>query len=233
MQKWPNNLYLIRHGQSKRNVMKAAAKAAGKNPDYSEGIRDQNTPLTPRGRMQALTIGVELMSRCPEFLPDTIFVSPYLRTRQTCEEILKGLQYWPKVVVEERIREIEFGILDGLTPEGMKAKYPEEIARKKKEGKYYYRAPGGENRPDVNLRVHSFIDTLVRDYQEKNVAVICHSVVVMCFCHLFERWEEDQYLKVDAEDDIKNASLTHYSCIDNKMRQQGFNQIFYQEETNE
>ena len=61
----------------------------------------------------------------------------------------------PLIVREERIREIEFGILDVLTSEGIKAKYREEYARREREGKYWYRPPGGESRPDVALRVQS------------------------------------------------------------------------------
>ena len=49
--------------------------------------------------------------------------------------------------MEERIREIEFGILDGLTSEGIKARFPQEHKRRKREGKYWYRPPGGESRP--------------------------------------------------------------------------------------
>lgn len=256
--KWPNVIRIIRHGQSERNVKKDAAKAAGTQANWSEGVRDQDTGLTiPRGREQSLSVGFALRQMHPPvselYQPgddpeamdmgqyggrgfgdpenlalDTIFVSPYLRTRQTNEQIVAGLGYQPKIVIEERIREIEFGILDGLSPEGMRVKYPEEVRRRAKEGKYYYRPPGGENRPDVNLRVHSFIDTLVRDYVGKNVAVVCHSVVVLCFRHLFERWDESEYLQVDREEDVKNASITTYTGP-YKIRLESFNKIYYPE----
>ena len=142
---------------------------------------------------------------------------------QPWRQVIRGLGYTPEVVREERIREIEFGILDGLTPDGIQAKYPEEIARRAKEGKYFYRPPGGESRPDVNLRVHSFLGTLTRSARNKNVLVVCHSVVVMCFRHLLERWGEEEYLQVDKEQDIKNASLTVYSRVDNKLALKEFN----------
>ena len=41
--------------------------------------------------------------------------------------------------MEERIREVEFGILDGLTGEGIRATFPQEAERRKREGKYWYR----------------------------------------------------------------------------------------------
>ncbi|MGC1294191.1 MAG: histidine phosphatase family protein [Alloacidobacterium sp.] len=126
------------------------------------------------------------------------------------KSVIKGLGYTPHMVIEERLREIEFGILDGLTPEGVRAKYPEEVARRQKEGKYWYRPPGGESRPDVALRLQSFLDTLTRDYQGKRVILICHSVVVLMFRRLLERWDEADYLKVDKENDVKNCSITTY-----------------------
>jgi broad specificity phosphatase PhoE len=255
-------MYVIRHGQSERNVMKDLAKSQGQQPIWCNGVRDQDTPLTTLGTLQALSVGVELRKKHPQDGPaapslkfltfdspldkhivedasrhrringpiGTLFVSPYLRARQTATQITDGLGYFPKVVVEERIREIEFGILDGLSPEGIRVKYPEEVERRKKEGKYYYRPPGGENRPDVNLRLHSFIDTIVRDYSSEVIAVVCHSVVVLCLRHLLERWDEASYLQVDKEEDVKNASVTTYKCVENKIRLDSYNTTYYSED---
>jgi broad specificity phosphatase PhoE len=50
----------------------------------------------------------------------------------------------------------------------------------------------------------------VRDYRAKNVLVICHSVVVLVFRRLLERWDEAKYLKVDSADDVLNCSVTSY-----------------------
>jgi probable phosphoglycerate mutase len=254
-QKWPRTLLLMRHGQSYRNKDREEAKRAGLQYNYSEGVRDQDTPLTPFGKKQANEVGEYLRKEFPQFCPkcpviygpyepssycmeypshgfgriDTIYVSPYLRTRESTDEVVRGLGYTPKIVVEERIREVEFGILDGLSPEGIQEKYPEEVARRKREGKYFYRAPGGESRPDVNLRIHSFLGTLTRSARQKNVLVVCHSVVVMCFRHLLERWEEDDYLQVDKEDDVLNASLTIYNGYD-KLALEAYNKVVYQPE---
>lgn len=241
--KWPSELIIIRHGQSARNVQKAAAKQTGSTADYSEGVRDQDTPLTPMGILQAEATGRWLASEYPNFKPgqdehtgpsryqgiDTMFVSPYLRTRQTAERLMYGMGYQPKQVVEERIREIEFGIMDGLTPDGMKAKFPEEVARRKREGKYWYRAPGGESRPDVRLRGHSFLGTISRDYQEKTVVVIAHSVVVLALRSLLERWGEEQYLIVDQEDDVLNCGVTlyRYNYGRKKLVLESYNRTYY------
>jgi broad specificity phosphatase PhoE len=206
-QKWPNLLVIVRHGQSERNLAKQQAKASGMGPVWSSGVRDADTPLTPLGAKQAITTGQFLRDKA-DF--DVIFSSPYMRTLQTSQHILEQLATTPRLILEERIREIEFGILDGLTRNGILERYPEEWSRREREGKYWYRAPGGESRPDVALRVHSFLGTLTRDYRGKSVLVVCHSVVVLIFRRLLERWDEAKYMEVDREDDVLNCGITIY-----------------------
>ena len=239
--KWPREEHWFRHGQSERNVRAKAAKQAGGAADYSEGVRDQDTRLTDVGYSQVEATGdaygkmIELGQQRPF---DVLLVSPYLRTRQSAERFVYAMCrhtvcgapiHTPKIVIEERIREIEFGILDGLTPEGIKAKYPEEIRRKAREGKYFYRAPGGENRPDVRMRLRSVFDTSARDYVGKVIGFWCHSVVVMAARSLRERWEEAQYLQVDKENDVLNSSVTKYEVEpgDHRLLLRHYNKVYY------
>jgi len=225
-QKWPSHLVIVRHGESERNKAKDAAKRGKEVHSFGSGLRDLDTKLTPKGHQQALAVG-EYLAKPYRF--DTVFSSPYRRTMETTEEIISKMTPKPLVVEEERIREIEFGILDGLMPEGIKAKFPDEDARREREGKYWYRPPGGESRPDVALRVQSFLGTLTRDYREKSVLIVCHSVVVLIFRRLLERWGEYDYLKVDQEDDVKNCSLTiyDYDRDTNKLVLNGYNKVCY------
>ena len=51
---------------------------------------------------------------------------------------------------------------------------------------------------------------LTRDYRKKSVLVVCHSVAVLIFRRLLERWNEDEYLKIDREQDVLNCSMTAY-----------------------
>ncbi len=119
---------------------------------------------------------------------------------------------------------MEFGILDGLTTKGMNEKYPEEFARRQREGKYWYRPPGGESRPDVALRVHSFLGTLARDYRRRSVLVVCHSVVVLVFRRLLERWGETEYMKTNSEDSV---TVYQHELSLNKLALACYNQTFY------
>jgi len=51
---------------------------------------------------------------------------------------------------------------------------------------------------------------LTRDYRKKSVLVVCHSVIVLIFRRLLERWNEEEYLKIDREQDVLNCSMTAY-----------------------
>jgi broad specificity phosphatase PhoE len=225
-QKWPDLLVIVRHGQSERNVAKEQAKASGSDVVWGSSLRDVDTPLTALGVQQAITTGQFLRNKA-NF--DVIFSSPYMRTLQTSQHISEQLAAVPRIVLEERIREIEFGILDGLTHQGVRERYPDESARREREGKYWYRPPGGESRPDVALRVHSFLGTLARDYRQKHVLVVCHSVVVLIFRRLLERWDETKYLEVDSEEDVLNCGVTiyKYDAEDRRLKLDCYNSVCY------
>ena len=225
-QKWPDLLTIVRHGQSERNVAKEKAKATGNAVVWGSSLRDVDTPLTPLGVQQAISTGKFLRDKASF---DVIFASPYCRTMQTAEHIAGQLATVPQIIMEERVREIEFGILDGLTHQGIKEKYPDEWARREREGKYWYRAPGGESRPDVALRVHSFLGALTRDFRQKKVLVVCHSVVVLIFRRLLERWDESKYLEIDKEDDVLNCGVTtyRYDREANRLQLDAYNTICY------
>lgn len=225
-QKWPDLLIIVRHGQSERNVAKELAKASGAVALSDGNVRDVDTPLTQLGVQQAIATGKFLRDKASF---DAIFSSPYMRTIQTSQHIASQFATVPRLILEERVREIEFGILDGLTHDGIRQRYPDEWTRREREGKYWYRAPGGESRPDVALRVHSFLGTLTRDYRQKNVLVVCHSVVVLIFRRLLERWDEARYMEVDSEDDVLNCGITiyRYDSESKKLNLDSYNTICY------
>jgi broad specificity phosphatase PhoE len=208
IQKWPNHLVLVRHGESERNIHKEIAEAQGELV-YGGDIRDVDVPLTGRGRAQAVATG-KALSKTFQF--DRMFVSPYVRTHQTAAIMSQQFANPIPQTVEERIREIEFGTLDGLTKAGTQARYPSEWERKQRLGKYWYRPPGGESYPDVALRVHSFLGTITREYSQQSVLVICHSVIVPLFRKLMERLSDAELLAIDCDraQDVWNCSVSHY-----------------------
>lgn len=206
--KWPSLLVIMRHAESELNRRREQHEKAGTKEIYIAQTRDADSPLTPLGREQARRTG-RYLNACAPF--DILYVSPHRRTRETADLVLEALAKKPPLVVEERIREKEFGILENLTKHGVRETYPDEVNRKRLLGKYYYRPPGGESYPDVNLRLHSFLGTLVREHAGRRVLVVTHSVVVLLFRRLLERMEEKEVLDLDRQDEVKNASLLIYA----------------------
>src|SRR5512143_2022396 len=112
-QKWVSNLVLVRHGESTRNIAKAKAHAE-KSETYSDGVRDMDVKLTERGQRQAKETGEHLTQHLG-FTFDRVCASPYRRTVQTAELVLAGRGGAVRTVLEERVREKEFGILTTKT----------------------------------------------------------------------------------------------------------------------
>lgn len=209
MYKWPARLVVMRHAESEANYHRQYLEKIDSPLTHLQiAYRDVDVPLTANGRRQADEVGRALAATHPPF--DVAYVSPLRRTRETAAIACGALDPRPVEVIEERLREREFGILEGLTKKGLKTLHAEEHERRLKVGKYYYRPPGGESYPDVNLRVHSFLGTLVREHAGQRVLVVTHSVVVLSFRRLIERLEEDKVLELDRHDEPKNASLSVY-----------------------
>jgi broad specificity phosphatase PhoE len=212
-QKWPDVLWIVRHGESAANVAREQAEAAGR-PSITVATRDVDIPLSELGERQAAALGRWFGQMTPAQRPDVVLTSPYLRARTTADLVVEsaGLDRAEvEIVVDERLREREFGILDGLTRVGVQLRYPEQYELKQAIGKFYHRPPGGESWCDVILRLRSVCNTITRDYRRMRVLIVCHAVVVLCFRYLFDHMKEDEILSVDRLAEIANCSVTTYS----------------------
>jgi len=211
-QKWPNTLWIVRHGESAGNVARDAAVAAGL-PVIDIAHRDVDVPLSSLGERQAEVLGRWFGGLPPDQQPTVVLASPYVRACRTAELVMQhaGLANDDiSLVVDERLREKEFGVLDRLTKFGIEAQYPDQAEFRRLLGKFYHRPPGGESWCDVILRLRSVIDTITRDYRGERVLIVCHSVVVLCFRYLLERMTEDEILNIDRTHEIANCSVTAY-----------------------
>jgi len=208
-QKWPGEILIVRHGQSAGNVARDAAEAAG-HAVIDVPTRDCDVPLSQLGERQSHALGEWL--RHNHQSPTAVFTSPYLRAQQTTTITLSaaGLRDVP-IIVDERLREKEFGILDGVTIAGIAQQYPEQAQIRKRVGKFYFRPPGGESWCDVILRLRSMIDTFSREYRGERLLIVSHQVVVLCFRYLFERLTEDQILQIDRAADVASCAVTSYA----------------------
>ena len=210
-QTWPTWLWLVRHGESAGNVAREAAEAQGL-PVIGIPQRDVDVPLSPLGERQALAVGRWFAELPRDERPAVVLSSPYLRAMQTSERIVAGAQLGDDLlhVVDERLREKEFGCLDRLTRAGILARFPQEAERRADVGKFYYRPPGGESWCDVILRLRNLLDTVQLQHRGERVLIVAHQVTVLCMRYLLEHMSEAQILAIDREKDVANCSITSY-----------------------
>ncbi|MDQ1630886.1 MAG: hypothetical protein QOC80_858 [Frankiaceae bacterium] len=213
MRAHPAALWLLRHGESSGNKARDEAEADGRAViDIAE--RDMDVPLSDLGRSQAHSVGqwvAEMTSGGGEQLPTVVYVSPYLRAVQTAEIALQaaGLGDLPRIV-DERFREREFGILDGLTIRGIRERFPEEADRRARLGKFYHRPPGGESWADVAQRVRSALTEIGREHAGERVLIVAHQVVILLVRYVLERLSEAEILEISRAEEIANCSLSRF-----------------------
>ena len=219
-QHWPTRLWLVRHGQSQGNVARDEAHEAG-HLVIDLDWRDVDVPLSDLGQRQAEATGRWFAALPEDQRPEVLLSSPYVRARQTAEAICKGggLAGWAKsTVLDERLREREFGVFDGLTTIGIREKYPDEAAHRAKMGKFYHRPPGGESWADVILRLRSAMNSIALQHENRRVMIVCHQVVVLCLRYILEELTEAQILAIDRQAEILNCGICAYDFLVDRKR---------------
>ncbi len=241
--KWPRTLTFIRHGESAYNELGARKRtskeyahfcevfdrdfAAAKNErwvsnelrvlteriwqDTTLSVSDYNTPLTKTGVEQAKKVGKKI-KRIISF-PSVVYVSPYLRTRQTFEAMQgqwKELKT-AKVIFDERIREQEHGLATVFSDWRIYcAMNPLQALLFKMEGEYEYRYLNGESKADVRARVRDFLGALIREYAEEHVLVVSHHLTILSFRANLEHWDRDRFVEANRSERPINCGVSTY-----------------------
>ena len=212
-EKWPETLWVVRHGQSAGNVARDLAEAQG-DPVIDISHRDIDTPLSALGEEQSTALGRWFGSLPRNEQPQVVLCSPYVRALESARLVLDAAQLGPEQPafrVDERLREKEFGILDRLTRHGIVARHPELDEQRSHVGKFYFRPPGGESWCDVILRLRSLLEMISREHSGERVLIVAHQVIVNCMRYLVESLSEHEILDIDRQGDVPNCSVTSYA----------------------
>lgn len=211
-------ILLVRHGESTANVAAAAAENAGLEV-IDVQASDPHVQLSELGRRQAAAAATALRAQlgAGSLSRDRVWSSPYLRAVETARIAMgtgSDLTAPPiggdSFLVDERLRDRELGILDTLTSRGVDVRFPQEAARRRWLGKFYYRPPGGESWADVALRVRSFL----RDIEWSGSAplvIFTHDAVVSLFTYVLLRLDEAELMRFLADRVVPNASITSFT----------------------
>lgn len=208
---------LVRHGESTGNVAREEAEDAGLDViDIAE--RDADVPLSARGEEQAAAVGRWLATLPTGRRPGVIVCSPYQRTLSTAWLAVREIDYQPVQVVDERLRDRELGVLDLLTGRGVANRFPDELVRKQRLGKFYYRPPGGESWADVALRLRSLLGDLERRHPGERVLLFGHEMTAYLLRYLLEGVPEKDLLAVARNTVVANGSVTSWARQDGGFR---------------
>jgi len=171
-------IYLIRHCESLANTGIEDPLIVG----------DANIGLTENGKEQAKIIGRSF----GEFLlrRSLIYCSPYKRTRETLDGILKGVYMnrrdGLKIYEDPRLREVERGYCDEDA----------QLPMRRRHGWFYYRHDGGESAADCYDRTSAFIESMMRQTNKnpvESVIIICHGMTIRCFVMRFLHLTVEQF----------------------------------------
>ena len=139
-----------------------------------------------------------------------IYSSPRQRAIQTAEPFIKqGSQ----IILNDNIREIDFGDFEGMTYDEICQQYPKEIEQWANE-KANYTFPNGENLLAFYSRVvKGFKEIQLQTDEKENITIFTHGGVIQCII---------SYLLSDSMDlfwnfKISNCSLTQFYFIEDTV----------------
>lgn len=148
----------IRHGETRWNA-----------EERYQGHGD--SPLTETGRNQVKALGLRMKA----FQFNSLISSDLGRAQETAAIIAHYTGH--TVETDSRLRERNYGVLEGLTVPQIKAKHS-EILEKLDENDPDYMIPMGENHRQHYQRNASFIDDLLFQRAGINIALVIHGGVL-------------------------------------------------------
>ncbi|MFJ1867037.1 bifunctional RNase H/acid phosphatase [Streptomyces sp. NPDC088097] len=163
----PATFVLLRHGETALTPQKRFSGSGGTDPE-----------LSPAGRRQAAAVAEALAARGTV---QAVVSSPLLRCRETAQAVADRLGL--PVVVEEGLRETDFGAWEGLTFAEVRERFPADLQAWLDSSKA---APtgGGESFTAVTRRVSAARDRLLSAYAGRTVLLVTHVTPVKTLVRL-------------------------------------------------
>jgi len=152
-----NNYFVLRHGHT----------------EYTAGSTGVIYPKSTRFELGITKQGKKDIRKLVPFLQekkiDFIFASDFLRTQITSKIIAEGLNL--KVVLDERLRDVNLGIYQGRN----KQEYHDNITPRI----MFEKGPkGGESWINCINRIESLIKDIEKQHQNKNILIVSHGDIL-------------------------------------------------------
>lgn len=196
----PKYILLVRHGESEGNCDKSVNRHT---PNHRVALTDQgHYQASQAGQVLKKFLDQEILNQvCKDSAnanPRSLmfYTSPYLRARQTCNNIIEGIKDVEGVSYsiheEPRMREQDFGNFQS-TPDEMEMIWEERAHY----GHFFYRIPHGESAADVYDRIASFNETLFRQFQQDDfpniLVLVTHGIWARVFLMKWFRWSYEEF----------------------------------------
>nr|OQO30704.1 hypothetical protein B0A51_01828 [Rachicladosporium sp. CCFEE 5018] len=208
----PRMIILIRHAQSEGN----------KNREVHQIIPDHRVKLTEEGWGQAEEAGRRLRTLLRPDDTLQFYTSPYRRTRETTEGILRTLtspseatsapspfsRHAIKVYEEPRIREQDFGNFQPCSTE-MERMWQERADY----GHFFYRIPNGESAADAYDRISGFNESLWRSFGDDDFPSVCVLVTHGLMSRVF-LMKCKYHWSVEYFEDLRNVNHTEFLILE-------------------
>lgn len=188
-------IYLIRHGESLANLGLVSA-------DFS---MDNQNSLSKKGENQIQAI-IMAFQNCNVV---RIFSSPMKRAVKSAEILQSGLVNKPKIMIDSRLKEIDYGIFtdDRDNPE-MK-----NIAKRQIAGDQEIRFGGGENIREILERFLGFLADIYKENQNDEIIVFSHGRLLSIVSKKIEELCQKEIKKSK----IENASIIEVELNNNDI----------------
>jgi len=180
------HLYLVRHGQTAGNVA-------------HQLIGHTDMPLDDLGLRQARQVGDRMRS-----IPlDAVVSSPLQRALVTAMEIARhqGIE----VELDDRLKEMHFGHVEGLTMAEAVERYPAIMALHADPLDEHFGWPGGDVRSGFHDAVFATFTDIAVAHLGRRVAVVCHGGVIGSLLAQLDGGSPNDY----AAYPVANCSVTH------------------------
>lgn len=188
-------IYLIRHGESLANLGLVSA-------DFS---MDNQNSLSQKGENQIQEI-IPAFQNCNVM---RIFSSPMKRAVKSAEILQSGLVNKPKIMIDDRLKEIDYGIYtdDRDNPE------MQNIAKKQIAGDQKIRFGDGENIREILERFLDFLVDAYQTNQNDEIVIFSHGRLLS----IVSKKIEELCQKNIKKSKIDNASIIEVELNNNEI----------------
>lgn len=180
-----NTYYVCRHGEAENNA-KMVISSLAENPHH----------LTDKGKKQAEEAGKWLSNK----KIDLIYVSPFLRTRETAEIIAKRIGFdKKKIILDTRISEINAGVWNGKG-------FNDFVKAFSHADRFIETPENGENYVSIKKRVGDLLYGLEKEHEGKNILIVSHDTPIFLLETVAQGLDREQSIAFRGTGEHYNAN---------------------------